>query len=193
MPVAMSVIWTVFVGLSVVCGLILGNGEGVAAAALEGAGAGVELAISMAGVVCLWSGVMEIMRRSGLAEGLSRLLGAVLRPLYPAFARDREVMGAVAANVSANLLGLGNAATPLGVTAAQKMAARTPGVASDELCMLVVCNTASIQLIPTTVAALRAAAGSEAPFAILPAVWLASAVSVAVGVTAAKIFSKVWR
>lgn len=189
---AMSVIWTVMVAASVVCALALGRGEAVAAAALEGASAGVELCISMAGMLCLWMGVMEVMRRSGLAEGLTRLLRPVLKRLYPDFARDGKVMDAVSANVSANLLGLGNAATPLGLEAARGMAARSPGVASDSLCMLVVCNTASIQLIPTTVASLRAAAGSAAPFDILPAVWLASAVSVTVGITAAKLMAKVW-
>ena len=90
-------------------------------------------------------------------------------------------MDAISANVSANLLGLGNAATPLGIQAARRMSKKTPGVASDSLCMLVVCNTASIQLIPTTVAGVRAAAGCAAPFDILPAVWLASALSVTVG------------
>ena len=190
---AMSVIWTVMVGASVLCALALGNGEAVAAAALEGAAAGVELCISMTGIMCLWLGVMEIMRRSGLAAGLSRALRPVLRRLYPDFARDDGVMDAVSANVSANLLGLGNAATPLGLEAARLMAGRTPGVASDSLCMLVVCNTASIELIPTTVASLRAAAGCAAPFDILPAVWLASIVSVTAGVGAAKLLSRVWR
>ena len=93
----------------------------------------------------------------------------------------------------ANLLGLGNAATPLGIQAARRMAKRTPGVASDSLCMLVVCNTASIQLIPTTVAGVRLAAGCAAPFDILPAVWLASAVSVTVGILAAKVMARFWR
>ena len=190
---AMSVIWTVMVGASVLCALALGNGEAVAAAALEGAAAGVELCVSMTGVMCLWLGVMEIMRRSGMAAGLSRALRPSLRRLYPDFARDDGVMDAVSANVSANLLGLGNAATPLGLEAARLMASRTPGVASDSLCMLVVCNTASIELIPTTVASLRAAAGCAAPFDILPAVWLASIVSVAAGVGAAKLLSRIWR
>ena len=190
---AMSVIWTVMVGGAILCGLLTGRGEAVAAAALEGAAAGVELCLSMAGALCLWMGVMEIMRRSGLAAGLSRLLRPVLGRLYPEFRGDRGVMDAVSANVSANLLGLGNAATPLGLEAARRMAERSPGVASDSLCMLVVCNTASIQLIPTTVAALRAAAGSGTPFDILPAVWLASAVSVTAGVGAAKLFARLWR
>ena len=190
---AMAVIWTVMVAASILCGLASGRGEAVAAAALEGAAAGVELCLTMAGALCLWMGVMEVMRRSGLARGLSRLLRPVLRRLYPDFARDEAVMDAVSANVSANLLGLGNAATPLGLEAARLMAKRSPGVASDSLCMLVVCNTASIQLIPATVASLRAAAGCATPFVILPAVWLASALSVTAGVLAAKLMARVWR
>ena len=190
---AMTVIWSGMVVLSLLCGLATGRGPAVAAAAMEGAAAAVELCLSMAGVLCLWMGVMEIMKRSGLSEGLSRLLRPLLRRLYPDFARDREVMDAIAANVSANLLGLGNAATPLGLEAARKMSRRSPGVASDALCMLVVCNTASIQLLPTTVAAVRAGAGCARPFDILPAVWLASALSVTAGILAAKFFSKVWR
>ena len=102
-------------------------------------------------------------------------------------------MDAVSANFSANLLGLGNAATPLGLEAARLMAQRTPGRASDGLCMLVVCNTASLQLIPTTVASVRAAAGCRTPFDILPAVWLASGISIAVGVTAAKLMGRIWK
>ena len=190
---AMSWIWTVMVGVSILCGLFTGNGPAVAKGALDGAAAGVELCLSMMGVLCLWTGVMEVMERSGLAAGLSRLLRPAIRRLYPDFAGDEATMDAVSANLSANLLGLGNAATPLGLEAARLMAERTPGTASDGLCMLVVCNTASFQLIPTTVASLRAAAGSANPFDILPAVWLASAVSVAVGITAAKLFARWWR
>ena len=170
----------------------MGREAEVAAAAVEGAAAAMELCLSMAGVLCLWTGVMEVMKRSGLIEGLSRLLRPVLRRLYPDFAGDREVMDSVAANVSANLLGLGNAATPLGIQAARRMSLRSPGVASPSLCMLVVCNSASIQLIPTTVASVRAAQGSAAPFDILPAVWLASAISVGAGITAVKLFGLVW-
>ena len=99
-------------------------------------------------------------------------------------------MDTIAANVSANLLGLGNAATPLGLEAARRMSRRTPGVASDSLCMLVVCNTASIQLLPTTVASVRAAFGSAAPFDILPAVWISSLASVTVGLLTARLLSR---
>ncbi len=188
----MSVIWTGMVVVSILYGLWAGNGAAVAAGAVEGAAAAVELCLTMAGVMCLWMGVMEVMKRSGLAESLSRLLRPILRRLYPDFRRDKETMDAVSANVSANLLGLGNAATPLGIQAARRMARRTPGIASDSLCMLVVCNTASIQLIPTTVASVRLGAGCATPFDILPAVWLASAVSVTVGVVAAKVMSRLW-
>ena len=100
-------------------------------------------------------------------------------------------MQPLSANVSANLLGLGNAATPMGVRAAQEMARLAPeGVASNELCRLVVLNTASIQLLPVNIAAIRAACGAEAPFDILPAVWISSAVSLAVGLTAAKLMER---
>lgn len=190
---AMAVIWTGMVMVSILCGLATGRGAAVGAAALEGAGAAVDLCLAMAGVLCLWMGVMEIMKRSGLSAGLSRLLRPLLKRLYPEFARDRGVMDSISANVSANLLGLGNAATPLGIQAARQMSRRTPGVASDGLCMLVVCNTASIQLIPTTVAGVRLAAGCSTPFDILPAVWMASAVSVCVGIGAAKLLARVWR
>lgn len=189
---AMSVLWVGMIVTALLCGLATGQAEAVAAAAVTGAADGVELCISMAGILCLWTGVMEVMRRSGLSEKLSRLLRPVLARLFPDFARDRAVMDMVSANVSANLLGLGNAATPLGLEASRLMARRSPGVASDSLCMFVVCNTASIQLIPTTVASVRSAAGCAAPFDILPATWLASTLSVVAGITAAKLMSKIW-
>lgn len=189
----MTAIWTGMVAISILCGLATGRGPAVAAAAAEGASAAVELALSIAGMLCLWTGVMEVMRRSGLADGLSRLLAPVLRRLFPQAAKDRDTMDAISANVSANLLGLGSAATPLGLEAARRLAGRSPGTASDALCMLVVCNTASIQLIPTTVASVRAAAGSAAPFDILSATWLASSLSVGAGVVMCRLLSKVWR
>ena len=190
---AMTGIWTGMVLVSVLCGLATGRGPEVAAAAAEGAASAVELCLSMAGMLCLWTGVMEVMRQSGLADGLAHLLGPVLRRLFPGAARDREAMDSIAANVSANLLGLGNAATPMGIQAARLMSRKSPGVASDSLCMLVVCNTASIQLIPTTVAGVRLAAGCRTPFDILPAVWLASALSVCAGIAAAKVLARLWR
>lgn len=187
---AMTWVWTGMVVLSLLFGLTTGRLDAVAAAALEGAGSAVELSIAMAGTLCLWSGVMEILNVCGLSAGLARAFRPLLRRLLPRASRDPETLAAVTANVSANLLGLGNAATPLGIQAARRMAQGCDGVASDELCLLVVLNTASIQLLPATIASLRAAAGSQTPFDILPAVWLSSAASVAAGLAAARLLSR---
>ena len=189
----MSILWTGMTAASILFGIAGGRGEAVAAAAVTGAGDAVELCLSMAGMLCLWTGVMEVMRQSGLAGWLSRLLRPVLGRLFPNGAKDREVMDSLSANVSANLLGLGNAATPLGIEAAKGMSRKCAGTASDELCLLVVCNTASIPLLPTKVAAVRAAGGCRSPFDILPAVWLASALSVAAGISACRLLSRLWR
>lgn len=186
----MAVVWTGMVTLSLVFGLLTGRLDAVASAALEGARSAVELSLSMAGVLCLWSGVMEIMNACGLSASLAGLFRPVLRRLLPGASQDPETLAAVSANVSANLLGLGNAATPLGIRAARRMAKGCGGVASDELCRLVVLNTASIQLIPATIASVRAAAGCETPFDILPAVWLTSVLSVTAGLLAAWLLSR---
>ncbi len=190
---AMAWVWTGMVVLSVVYGLVNGTIGAVGNAAMEGAAAAVELCVSMAGVMCLWSGVMSIMKASGLTEGLSRLFRPILGRLLPNACKDPDTLAALSGNVSCNLLGLGNAATPLGIQAAQRMARNCGGLASDELCMLVVLNTASIQLLPTTVAGVRSALGAANPFDILPAVWLASILSVAAGLTAARLLSRLWR
>lgn len=182
---AMSWVWSGMVVLSLLFGGLFGRLDGVANAAMEGARSAVELSLSMAGVMCLWSGVMEIMNVCGISGGLAKAFRPILRRLLPESSRDEETLAAVSANVSANLLGLGNAATPLGIRAARRMARGCHGIASDELCLLVVLNTASIQLLPTTIASVRAAAGCGTPFDILPAVWVTSALSVAVGLLAA--------
>lgn len=186
---AMSWVWTGMVLLSLCFGAATGSLDAVANAALEGARSAVDLSISMAGILCLWSGVMEVMNVCGISSGLARAFRPLLRRMLPNACRDEETLAAVSANVSANLLGLGNAATPLGIRAARRMAQGCGGVASNELCLLVVLNTASIQLLPATIASVRAAAGSQTPFDILPAVWLASVLSVAVGVLTAWLLS----
>ena len=179
--------------LSLLFGCATGQLSAVSAAALTGAQSAVELCLSMAGAICLWSGVMTLMDRCGLSEKLAGLLRPLLRRILPNASRDSETLAALSANVSANLLGLGNAATPLGIRAATKMAQGCSGVASDELCRLVVLNTASIQLLPTTVAAVRSAHGCAAPFDILPAVWLSSVLSVSAGLLAARVLQAIWR
>lgn len=190
---AMAWVWTGMVVLSLVFGAVNGTMAEVSSAAMEGATAAVELCISMGGILCLWTGIMEIMSKCGLIDALSRLFRPLLRRLLPCACRDRETLNAVSANISCNLLGLGNAATPLGIRAARRMARGSEGVATDELCTLVVLNTASIQLMPTTIAGVRSAYGAAAPFDILPAVWLASALSVTVGLLSARLLSRLFR
>ena len=190
---AMTVVWTGMVSLSLIFGIVTGNLDAVANAAMEGASSAVTLCVSLAGILCLWSGVMEVMKQSGLSELLAGAFRPLLGRLLPQAARDSETLAAISANVSANLLGLGSAATPLGIRAACRMARGCGGTASDELCLLVVLNTASIQLIPATVSGVRAAAGSASPLDILPAVWLASAMSVTAGLLAAGALARLGR
>ena len=189
---AMAWIWTGMIAASVLYGLINGTIGAVGNAAMAGAAAAVDLCLSMAGIMCLWSGVMSIMKASGLMDGLSRLFRPVLGRLLPRACQDPDTLAALSGNVSANLLGLGNAATPLGIRAARRMAEGCGGTASNELCTLVVLNTASIQLLPTTVAGVRAALGAESAFDILPAVWMASVLSVAAGLLAARLLGWLW-
>lgn len=188
---AMAWIWTGMVVLSLLFGITQGTLDAVAAAALEGADSAVQLCLSMAGILCLWSGVMEVMNACGLSKGLSGLFRPLLRRLLPQASKDEKTLAALSANLSANLLGLGNAATPLGIQAARRMARGCSGVASNELCLLVVLNTASIQLLPATIASLRSAAGCQTPFDILPAVWFSSILSVTVGLLTAHLLSRI--
>ncbi len=191
---AMSVIWCILTGTAVVFAVFGGTGQAVSAAALEGAGAGVRLAISLAGPMLLWSGLSRVMEEAGLTERLARLLRPILRRLFPDSFRDKRTLGSICANVTANLLGLGNAATPLGIEAVRCMKERAGSErATDEMCRFIVMNTASIQLIPATVATVRAASGCASPFDILPAVWVTSVCSVAAGLAAAWLFSRVTR
>ena len=190
----MSWVWTIMILLSVVAAMILGRGSELSEAVLEGAQTGVSLIFGMAGSICLWSGVGRVMECSGITQLLSKLFSPLLKRLFPDTQKDALLSQHLSANICANLLGLGNAATPMGILAAQRMAATgKPGIASDQLCRLVVLNTASIQLIPTSVAAVRLTAGCSTPFDILPAVWLTSLCSAALGLLSAWCMGKLWK
>ena len=190
----MNWIWVGIVGISILAALFLGRGSQLAAAVPQGAQAGITLAISMAGSVCLWTGVGKVMEKAGITGFLSRLLRPLLGRLFPSFRKDPQVAATLSANVCANFLGLGNAATPMGIQAAKGMAPRCKGgVASDELCRLIVLNTASIQLIPANVAAIRSALGCARPFDILPCVWITSLCSACLGILTAWLLGKIWR
>lgn len=187
----------IFVGIlliSVVSSLYTGNGSALAAAVPEGAQAGITLAVSIAGSICLWTGVGKVMEHAGLTGLLSRVLRPLLGRLFPTYQKDDAFAGYLSANVCANFLGLGNAATPMGIQAAKRLALGSQGcIATDEMCRLIVLNTASIQLIPANVAAVRVALGCATPFDILPAVWITSLCSAGLGILAAWGLGKVWR
>ena len=172
----MSWFWLVILLFSVASGMISDHTADLSAAVTEGAQKGVSLAIDMAGSMCLWSGVGTLMDRAGLTARLAKLLRPLLHRIFPGTRKDPALERDLSANICANLLGLGNAATPMGIRAAKRMVdPRQPGIATDQLCRLIVLNTASIQLIPTTVAALRKSYGSAQPFDVLLCVWITSA------------------
>lgn len=190
----MGFIWVGMLVLSVCAALAEGQLGVLTGAAMEGASAAVTLCLSLAGALCLWSAFAKVMERAGLTEKLGRLMRPLFRRLFPQAGRDPIALGYLTGNISANLLGLGNAATPMGIAAVKRMKALSGGTeASDEMCLLIVMNTASIQLLPTTVAAVRASLGAQAPFDILPAVWLTSIFSVTAGIAAAKLLRRVTR
>ena len=160
----MGWIWTGLIALSILSAALTGRGNALAGAAMKGAQSGVTLTVSMAGAMCLWSGVGKLLEKTGAMELLSKLLSPILGRIFPDSREDGLLRGYLCGNICANLLGLGNAATPMGIQAAKRL--KTPGsdAASDQLCRLVVLNTASIQLLPTNVAAVRAALGCGRPF-----------------------------
>lgn len=178
----MSFVWAVLLGGSVLCAVITGQGQELSAGVMQGAQMGVTLAISIAGSLCLWAGVGRLMEKIGLTAALASFLRPVMERLFPSTREDRQLAGSLSANICANFLGLGNAATPPGIEAARRLAAHCNGRASDELCRLIVLNTASIQLIPANVAAVRSGLGCKTPFDILPAVWITSLCSAGLGV-----------
>ena len=187
----MSRIWSGIILISIVFAWLTGNAAALSAAVMEGAQAGVTLAISMAGSICLWSGVGNLMEKTGVTDFLSRLLKPFLFRLFPGTKKDPALSRDLSANICANFLGLGNAATPMGISAAKRMAEGK--TATGELCRLIVLNSASIQLIPANVAALRTSLGCDTPFDILPAVWITSLCSAGLGLAAAWVLGKVWR
>ena len=190
----MGIIWTGMILVSILYSCAVGTAAAVGDAAIKGAEEAVRLCLNIGGIMCLWCAVMELMRECKIAEALARALKPILRLLFPEAAKHGSILEPLSANVGANLLGLGNAATPMGMQAAKGMAALgKKGEATNELCRLVVLNTASIQLLPTTVAAIRAAEGAVMPFDILPAVWISSAISVTVGLAAAYLMQRASR
>lgn len=190
----MSWFWTGILGVSLLASIVFGNGSKLTSAILEGAQTGITLAISLGGSICLWSGVGLLMDKAGLTGILSKLLSPLLRRIFPSTKKDDVLSHHLSANICANILGLGNAATPMGIRAAKRLTdPNNPKIATNELCRLIVLNTASIQLIPGNVAAVRASLGAAAAFDILPAVWITSLCSAGLGLLGAWLLGKVCR
>ena len=188
----MNYIWAGMILFSCICALLTGRLPELSDAVLSGAACAVQLVIVLLGMMCVWTGLMKIADAGGLTKLLSRMFYPVMRLLFPKYPKDSAAMKAICMNITANLLGLGNAATPLGIAAMKEMSRvnKRPTEADNNMVMFVVINTASIQLVPTFMGTLRAQYGSAQPFDIVPAVWLASIVSLGLGILAAKLLER---
>ncbi len=187
----MKYIFTVMVGISLVFGLAAGNISEVSNAALSECSQAVELMLKLIGPMAFWGGMMRVADKAGITDFIAKLFRAPLKFLFKGIDANGKAFKAVTMNITANLLGLGNAATPLGIQAVKELSEEESagGVATDNIIMLVVLNTASIQLIPTTVAAMRLAHGSSSPLDVMPAILISSAASVAAGIASVKCFA----
>lgn len=193
----MQVILIVIPVLSLVFAAFGGRMGELSEAMLQKSGEAVELVISLCGIICFWSGIMRVAERAGLVDKLARLLSPIVGFLFKGVKRGGKAAGLITMNLAANILGLGNASTPLGLAAMKAIAEESGDLsensdsATDDMIMLAVLNTASLQIIPTTAAALRAANGAAKPFEILPCVWIVSAYSVVLVVTSAKLMCRI--
>ena len=188
----LNYIWGGMMLLSLVISVFTGRVEQTAAAAAAGAGAAVESCISLLGIMCLWTGLAKIGERAGITEFFSKALRPITKFLFPSLKPDSPALGAIIMNIVANLLGMGNAATPLGIKAVRELNRlnRNRSTASNEMCMFVVINTASIQLLPTTLISMRQSFGSSNAGAVIVPVWIVSICALVVGVTVAKLLEK---
>ncbi len=182
--------------LAIIFGIINGRIAEVNLAALKECSKAVELTVVLAGTICLWSGLMRVAEKSGLTLIIAKLLSPITCMLFRGVAKTSYAMQLITMNITANLLGLGNAATPLGIAAITELEKDTPkklkGVATNNMITFVVLNTASIQLIPTTVATLRLKYGSANPLDIVFAVLVSSLISVCVALVMTKLFNKLF-
>lgn len=184
-------IWAGMIVLSLLSGLLSGNIETITKGAIDGCAEGVSLCVSLLGIMCFWTGISKIAEKSGLIEGFARLIRPITKILFPRLKEGSEALSAIVMNMVANFFGMGNAATPLGIKAMKELdKINGSKEASNEMCTFAVINTASIQLIPSTIISLRQTFGSEDPGAIIVPVWIASIVAVTIAVISTKIFEK---
>ena len=188
----MSYIFAFMIVASLIFSFFTGNTQEVTTQAFAGAQQAVTLCIELLGMMCMWTGLMRIAEKAGLVAKISKLLSPLTRFLFPEVPKDSKAMGAIVSNMVANIFGLSNAATPFGLQAMNELSKLDykDGTATNAMCMFVVVNTASIQLIPSTIIALRSAAQSANAYEIIVPIWICSICAVVVGVTAAKLLGR---
>ena len=172
----LNIIWPVFIIISFAYAIIMGNVQEVNKSIFDSAGSAVELSITFLGTMCLWNGIMKIVQETSLMNKLTRLLKTLMNFLFPELKKESSAKEKISMNIIANILGLGNAATPLGIKAMSELQKENTkkDTLSNSMVMFIVLNTASLQLIPTTVIAIRTSLGSENPSSIIVPVWIAT-------------------
>ena len=178
--------------ISLFFGIAGGRGDALSGAVMDGASSAIELTVSLIGIMALWGGLMRVLERVGVMRGLARLLSPLLRIFFPDAVKKGNGDSEIAANISANLLGMGNAATPLAISAMQKLKENGGGSdrATDEMISLAVLNTASFSLVPTTLLALRRAAGSTDPYSVILPIWIVSLACSLLSLTLTTLFGR---
>ena len=188
-------LWPWFIIISIIYSIVFGNLDVLNTAIFDGASTAVSTSITLLGSICLWNGIMHIAENTKFVKVISSLIKPVIKFLFPEIKHKEKIVEQISMNMVANILGLGNAATPLGLKAMSSLQEINPNKKelSDSMMMLIVINTASIQLIPTTVIAIRASLGSSNPTSIIFPVWIATIVAAVTGVTACKLLQKIQR
>lgn len=189
----MKWVFTLLILLSVVFGIGCGRMQAVGETSLAECGRAVQLALTLAGSMALWSGLMKVAQESGLTQVIARLLSPLTSRIFWDIPRESDAMQAITMNITANLLGLGNAATPLGIRAMTELSRQMPPgerTATDSMVLFTLLNTASIQLVPTTIAVLRLQYGAAAPLDILPAILLVSPLALLAGLIPAMLLNR---
>lgn len=190
----MSGVWLFFLLFSILVGAANGRLEEVGRASFEGARSAVDLAIGLVGAMALWLGLMKVAEEAGLIVGLARIVRPVMARLFKDVPDGHPAMAAMVMNIAANMMGMGNAATPLGIKAMQELDRLNPkkGEATDAMCLFLAINTSSVTILPLGVIAIRAAAGARDPGGILLPTFLATCFSTAVAIGSAKVMEKLY-